>query len=469
MTDAATTHSAVNRAVPDAGSVWLPLEALRPWEKNPRTNDGAIEKVAASIREFGFVAPIVVWRAGGRMVAGHTRLKALRSILAQSPDFVPPGAPGPGLARVVFQDFESEAKADLYALADNKLGELAAWDDEAVADILAGFNDEEIALAGFDDEEVLAGEEPEVAGGDDEADDEAPSLPANPVTRLGDVWQLGDHRLLCGDCRSAADVGRLLGGARVNVAITSPPYASQRKYDEASGFRPIAPDNYVAWFEAVQDNVRACLADDGSWFVNIKEHCEDGQRSLYVKDLTLAHVRRWGWRFVDEFCWHKTAVPGSWPNRFRNAWEPVFHYCRAAQIRFRPDATRHVSDRAIHGTGGTITRDGGSWGIPEEWDCPGGLALPENVLRLGTGGSESMHSAAFPVGLPAFFIKAFSDPGDVVFDPFMGSGTTLIACERLDRRGYGIEISPAYCDVIVKRWETATGKTAVREPAADAA
>lgn len=137
----------------DAQAVWLPLDALTPWAANPRKNDGLpVDKVAQSIRHFGFISPIVVWAAGGRMVAGHTRLKALRQILDEEPDFVPRGAPGPGLARVLFYDFADEHEADLFALADNKLGELATWDDEGVGSILASFDDEERSIAGFDDE-----------------------------------------------------------------------------------------------------------------------------------------------------------------------------------------------------------------------------------------------------------------------------------------------------------------------------
>ena len=97
-------------------------------------------------------------------------------------------------------------------------------------------------------------------------------------------------------------------------------------YDESSGFRPIPPDEFTDWFEDVQSSVHAVLADDGSWFVNIKEHCDGGQRHLYVKDLTIAHVRRWGWRYVDELCWVTGGFPGKFDERFKNGFEPVFHF-----------------------------------------------------------------------------------------------------------------------------------------------
>jgi site-specific DNA-methyltransferase (adenine-specific) len=154
------------------------------------------------------------------------------------------------------------------------------------------------------------------------------------------------HRLLCGDSRKNEDVQCLFAGSKASVAITSPPYASQREYGASSDFRPVAPDQYVNWFRDVAANIEVVLASDGSYFLNIKEHAEDGERALYVKDLVLAHKRQWGWRFVDEFCWRNTrnGVPGGWPNRFKNAWEPVFHFAKSSSIKFNPDAVSTPSD-----------------------------------------------------------------------------------------------------------------------------
>ena len=186
---------------------------------------------------------------------------------------------------------------------------------------------------------LLFEEDEQVEVGDSGAD-EVSEPPADPITRVGDIWIVGKHRLVCGDCRDESVVRRLFEGAKANVAITSPPYASQREYDASSGFKPIPPEKYSEWFGAVAANIASVLAPDASYFLNIKEHAEDGQRNLYVKDLALAHVREWGWRFVDEFCWRNTAngVPGGWPNRFKNAWEPVFHFTKADKIKFRPEA-----------------------------------------------------------------------------------------------------------------------------------
>ncbi len=275
------------------------------------------------------------------------------------------------------------------------------------------------------------------------------------------------HRLLCGDSRDPGATARLFGAAKANVVITSPPYASQREYDASSGFKPIPEEKYVEWFRAVAAAIQAVLAPDGSYFLNIKEHAGEGERSLYVKDLVLAHKRQWGWRFVDEFCWRKTdnGVPGGWQNRFKNAWEPVFHFCRQQEIKFRPEAVSHKSEdcfgyspnnpKATSGSGllgsGARGPAAGKPGASGNDGRFGGLARPSNVIDAKTESTQGSHSAPFPRALVEFFIKGFSDPGDVVYDPFMGSGTTMAAAQILGRSGYGIELSPGYCDVIVRR------------------
>ena len=138
--------------MPDTATVWLPLKGLTPWAKNPRKNAAAIPKVAASLRAFGFVAPVVVWKEGARMVAGHTRLAALRSILAEEPGFIPKGAPPgvlPGMLPVRFHPFASEAEADAYGIADNRLNEVAEWDQTVLDSLLDGLDADLVTLAGF--------------------------------------------------------------------------------------------------------------------------------------------------------------------------------------------------------------------------------------------------------------------------------------------------------------------------------
>jgi DNA modification methylase len=445
-----------------------PVERLVPYARNARTHsDAQVAQIAASIAEFGFNNPVLVDTNAG-IIAGHGRVLAARKL---NLDHVP----------VVVLDHLTGTQKRAYILADNRLAELAAWDDEVLQIELTELRDQDLALdlLGFSEEDLarllVEAKTPNEAAGD--CNDAIPEAPVDPVTRAGDIWTIGRHRLICGDCRCLAVVNAVLGGVAVNVAITSPPYASQREYDLSSGFKPIPPDEYVDWFRAVADCIEAVLAHDGSYFLNIKEHAKDGQRSLYVKDLTLAHVRRWGWLFVDELCWRKTdnGVPGGWPNRFKNAWEPVFHFTRQSEIKFRPKSVGHISEdcfdyspdnpkstsgSGLLGTGkrGSMASENTATGsamrqtrASDESGRFTDIARPSNVIEVRTESAQGSHSAPFPRALVEFFLKAYSDAGDVVFDPFMGSGTTMAAAHVLDRVGYGCEISPAYCDVILCR------------------
>ncbi len=429
----------------EPAAVYMCPSDLVPWALNPRKNDHAVATVAGLIERYGFASPIVARRSDLRVIAGHTRLKAAIKL---------------GLEEVPVRLLElTDEECAALAIADNKSSELADWDDEQLSAILKDLGDSmedcDLLDLGFEDTELA-----ELLALDEEPaeDPGAGEPPADPVSERGEIYALGEHRLMCGDCRDAADWSMLVGDERVNVCVTSPPYASQRKYDESSGFKPIAPEDYVEWWEPLQSLVSQYLADDGSFFVNIKEHCEDGQRVLYVKDLTLAHVRRWGWLLVDELCWLRNTVPGAFPNRFKNGWEPVFQFSRSSGIRFDPYRVAHESGRVVEydrrrGFGTTATGyTSMNSKLKESAEGPG-LALSSNVIAANRAGPEGFgHSAPFPTALPEFFIKAYSDEGDLIMDPFLGSGTTLIAAARQGRRCYGLEISPAYCDVIRKRW-----------------
>ena len=444
------------------------IRALVPDVRNSRTHsDAQVAQVAASIREFGWTNPILV-DGDGVIIAGHARLLAARKLgLEEVPVIV--------LAHL------TPAQKRALVIADNKLALNAGWDEDTLRAELVSLQEDgfDLDVVGFSDEElrVLLADGSGDADADETAEEEIPEAPINPVSRAGDVWTIGCHRLICGDCRDSGVVAQVLDGAHATVVITSPPYTTQREYDPSSGFEPIPPEKYVGWYALVAANIAPILADDGSYFLNIKEHANDGERNLYVKDLVLAHRRLWGWRFVDEFCWRKTdnGVPGGWGNRFKNAWEPGFHFCRHAEIKFRPKAVGHVSEdcfdyspnnpKSTSGSGllGTGAR-GAAANQPGSNDEEGrftGIARPSNVIEVKTESSQGSHSAPFPRALVEFFLKAFSDEGDSIFDPFMGSGTTMAAAHVLGRNGYGCEISPAYCDVILRRMKELTGEDPV--------
>ena len=432
---------------------------------NARTHDRRnLDAIKASLRAYGQRTPIVVQVTpdGRRIIRkGNGTTQAARE-LAES------GDPRWWMIAAV-EVREDNLSATGYAIADNRTAELAAWDDEVLAKLLdeiAREDEEVLASTGFSDEEIgslleeLACEDSADSDDDREALtvdslDRAAELQEKWDTKPGQVWEAGEHRVMCGDCRNPADVRFLFGGRQAQIAFTSPPYASQRKYDGDAGFEPIHPDNFSAWFDAVQQNVRMHLADDGSWFVNIKEHSHDGQRSLYVMDLVLEHVRAWSWRYVDQFNWVHNGLPGTWPNRFKNQFEPVFHFSISKQIKFRPDNVRHASADAFEYAGALQQASTGNpiSNLGKDLVRMESTALPGNCLTPGKNNESWSHEAMFPVRLPSFFIKAFSDDGDLVYDPFCGSGTTVVAAHRLNRVGLGMELSPKYMAVILERLE----------------
>lgn len=430
----------------EPAAVWVSTDDLHPWESNPRDNAKAIAEVAKSIRRFGWGAPIVANKRDGEIIAGHTRFAAAKKL---------------GLDRVPVRWLDLDpADAHALALADNKVGEIATWDDATLGQVLRDLRDADATLladTGFSDEELarLLGEvAPTVLEPEDEPAEVDERGPVHSV--LGEVYELGPHRLICGSCREFGDVEKLLNGTRINLAFTSPPYASQRTYDESSGFTPIPPDEYVEWFSDVQANVRAFLEEDGSWFVNIKAASDGLECSLYVHDLVIAHARQWGWRFATEFCWERTGIPGKPARRFKNQFEPVFQFA-VGEWKFRPEEVQHDSDSVpsyssdnhwSHGLKSSQGTSGKGW----KEQPKAGKAYPGNRLPPFATATEGGHSAAFPVGLPDFFVRAYTDQGDTVFDPFMGSGTTMIAAAQNKRVAYGCEISPIYCDVIRRRW-----------------
>jgi DNA modification methylase len=229
----------------------------------------------------------------------------------------------------------------------------------------------------------------------------------------------------------------------------------------------------VNWFEAVQANVKRHLAKDGSFFLNIKEHMEDGERHMYVLELLLSLRKEWGWLHIDTFAWTHQGFPISVKTRFKNQWEPIYHLGHTHKIKpINFDVVGlEVSKSQIKGSkryqegyrepktesGYSDAKNSGNLSKEFEYTRPG------NVLNinLGAGGQEyRIQSAAYPVALPEFFIKAFSDECDRVYDPFGGSGTTAVAAHRNNRRSLLMEISPKYCDLILTRLERETGEIA---------
>jgi DNA modification methylase len=428
------------------------IDKLVPYARNSRTHsDEQINQIAASIKEWGWTTPVLVDENGG-IIAGHGRTLAAKKLKIKE---IP----------VVVATGWSDAKKRAYVIADNKLALNAGWDNEMLSLEIGELGDLgfDLDLIGFTPEEIEALSPIQLIDGLTD-EDVVPEPPPEPITKLGDVWILGNHRLMCGDGKDYSNVERLLDNKKINLAITSPPYASQRDYDKESAFKPIHPDEFVNWYQDISSNIMVNLADDGSYFCNIKPNAEGLKRELYVFDLVLAHVREWGWNFADEFCWERNGIPQQVATRFKNQFEPIYHFTKG-KWKFRPESVQHESKSVpkAKGKGAGNTNAAKRQGVVSAVDgndVAAGMAYPGN--RLPTFQSEALgHPAAYPVGLPEFFIKAYTDAKDVVFDPFIGSGSSLIAAEKHGRMCFGTEISPMYCDLIIKRWENFTGKKAV--------
>ena len=439
----------------------VPAHELQPnpknWRTHPTAQQDALRGVLAEVGIAGAVLARETAEGGLMLIDGHLRTDVMHD------QEIP----------VLVLDVD-EAEADKLLATIDPLAAMAEADAGKLDELLREIDTGSEAL-----QEMLAklAEDAGVLDGLDGLDakeiveDEVPEPPVDPITKPGDLWILGEHRLLCGDSTKAGDVAQLMDGSRADLCFTSPPYASQRKYDESSGFKPIPPDQYVDWWAMIQGCVAGVLCGSGSFIVNIKEHAEDGERHPYVKRMTLRMIDEWGWKWVDEYAWLRQGIPGSaeMMGRFRNAWESVFWFAISDPI-FNPRSVMHESDTAFKysdqvAAGKTIgAKNQGKGKASNSPVSHGiGMAYPTNVLDIKHKADTVGHSAAFPVQLPAFFIKANSNDAGIVYEPFCGSGTTLIAAEQLGRKCYGMEISPQYCDVIVKRWETLTGRKAVRD------
>jgi len=263
------------------------------------------------------------------------------------------------------------------------------------------------------------------------------------------------NRLLLGDAREQL---KLIDDESVDLIVTSPPYADQRK--DSYGGAP--PDEYVNWFLPIGWELRRVLKPTGSFILNIKEKVVDGERSTYVIELILA-MRKQGWLWTEEFMWHKkNSHPGKWPNRFRDSWERLIQFNKQKEFAMYQEAvmvpmgdwaksrlrnlseTDKIRDNSKVGSG--FGKNISNW-------VGRTMAYPSNVLHMATECNNKEHSAAFPEDLPEWFIKLFTQKGDTVLDPFLGSGTTMFVANRLGRNCIGIEMRSDYYENIRTRLE----------------
>lgn len=403
-----------------------PIDRPKPYAGNPRRNDGAVAKVAQSLREYGFRQPLVV-DTSGVLIAGHTRLMAARSL-------------GMATVPVHVADGLSEEQARAYRIADNRTADEAEWDESLLtAELLALQEvDFDLALTGLDPDEIadlLAGEP--VVTPEDADGQEVPEPPVDPITKPGDRIVLGNHVLVCGDATDAGAWEKLMAGESADAVWTDPPYGVSYGEKNAHLNRNGGRGSSAAWSKVAQPIDNDSLT-------------ADGLRDFLAASLGLTWAAcRAG------AVWYVAAPPGP------------LHYEFATVLRDL-DVWRHtlqwVKDRFVFGRCDYHYRHetifyGWKDGAGHEWL---GDRSQSTCLEFALTRKNDLHPTMKPIALIAYCLGNSAKAGDIVLDPFSGSGSTLIACETANLKARCLELSPAYCDVIVTRWENATGRKAVR-------
>ncbi|MCC6427957.1 MAG: ParB N-terminal domain-containing protein [Phycisphaerales bacterium] len=438
------------------------VSSIKPYDHNPRRNDGAVEAVANSIREYGFRQPIVV-DADGVIVVGHTRWKAAQKL---------------GMSEVpvhVARELTPE-QARAYRIADNRTALIAEWDEDLLSSELAALKalDVDLSMLGFDDAELQNYLNPPTTVGLVDEDD-VPEPPDEATTRPGDLWVLGQHRLLCGDSSKVEDLDRLLAGAHVHLTNTDPPY--NVRVEPRSNNAIVAG---LSSFALAKSKAKGDHDSHDQQSADLNRYPEKGKathKKLRAKDRPLAND------FVsdEEFdrlldAWFgniaRVLVPGGcfyiWGGYANCGNYPPFlkkhglYFSQAViWVKEHPVLTRKDfmgnHEWCFYGwREGAGHQFYGPNNVPDVW----------SIKKVNP--QAMCHLTEKPVELAKRAIEYSSRPGENVLDLFGGSGSTLMACEQAGRRGFLMELDPLYCDVIVQRWEAFTGKKAERQAATGA-
>ncbi len=420
--------------------IYLDPHELTPYENNTRRhNPTDIDGIKRSIERVGFRDPIGIWGKNNLIVEGHGRQIAA---IEMGLDKVP---------CIRLDDMTDEQRKE-YAIRHNRSAELSSWDFEKLEEEIAAL---EIMGVDVSDLEFKLDEMPS-ANMDVQTvtEDEAPEPPEEPKAKRGDLYQLGEHRLLCGDSTDEADIARLMDGHKARMLFTSPPYSDMREYE---GGKDLSVDNLVRFISAYRPYTDYQCVNLGIQRRNhdIVEYWDD-----YIKT-----ARNSGYKMLAWNVWDKGEA-GSIGNQsaffpLRHEWVFVFgteFYEINTTVKKKEGSIVH--GKVIHSN----RQKTGELKLTTKGDMSKPFKQMESVLQLTPVKQrdlQSLHPASFPVGLPAEYIKAMSDEGDSVIEPFGGSGTTLIACEQLGRKCFIMELEPKYVDVIIQRWEDLTGKKAV--------
>lgn len=398
------------RATLDEGSIgeWVDRSALTPWKKNPRKNKHAIKPLAEAIERMGFGAPIVARKLDGRVIAGHTRLLAAESL---------------GMDRVPVRWVDVDDRtADMMALADNKLGELAEWDEPMLMAELGELGLDDAALAGWDSKELDALarniDSGEVTEDEAPGEDRAEELRQKYGVELGQLWQLGEHRILCGDSTKAEDVTRALDGLAVEMMVTDPPYGVE--YDP--GWRVDAGVNKN------QSKLGKVLNDDRADWTDAWRLFPGDAAYVYHNGIMTCAVaeslKAAGFGLRSQIIWNKDRMAlGRGDYHWKH--EPCWYVVRVGSTASRNDDLTQTT----------------VWDIPARDDA-----------GHGHGTQKPVECMARPIRNHTF---------SNIYEPFSGSGTTIIACEQLGRKCRAIELSPGYVAIAIERWAVLTGKEPV--------
>lgn len=392
----------------------LLVSSLIPYARNSRTHsDEQVLQIAGSIREFGFTNPVLI-DSEGTIIAGHGRVMAAKKAGLSEIPCIRLGHLTPSQIRA-------------YVIADNKLALNAGWDDQMLRSELEslqedGFN---MDLTGFSDEELSELLEPEVIEGETDQD-QVPEPPPEPITKLGDIWVLGNHRLMCGDSTSIDAVQKMMAGSKADMVFTDPPYG-------------------VAYSGGHNSKKRQQIKNDSLE--------GDDLTGLFNGSLSVAYIVSHDHSAF--YVWYSSnksvetfAAFANLPLKLRAIiqWYKVKSGLGAFMSQYIPNC-----EPCIY-----AYKDGSS----PQWFGP---TDEKTVWELKKESRNDFHPTQKPVELPERAINNSSKAGQIVLDLFGGSGSTLIACEKTGRKARLMELDPKYCDVIVKRWEDFTGKKAVLE------
>ena len=424
-----------------------PVERLRPYEHNPRKNDHVVNKMVDALRQFGFRVPLLA-KSDGELIDGHLRYKAA---LAMGMDSVP----------VICADDMDETKIRAFRILINRSATWADWDEDLLLQELRALKiaDFDLSATGFDDRE-LDQMLMDISAGDKDPDD-VPEAPAIPVSRDGEIWLLGRHRLMCGDATKGDDVAALLDGAAMQLLLTDPPYnvdyrgkAGKIKNDKMSG------QEFEEFLQGAFKVMHESLRSGGAIYV---AHSEAGDGMVFRRAFMAAQFK-----LAACLIWRKqTAVLGRGDYHFQH--EPILYGWKRG-FAHRWYGNRKQKSMFEADLPGLREMEDGSWQFCI--DCRvfriqgEALAieeLPTSIIDVPRPAKSELHPTMKPVALIEKMLANSSPRGGIVGDFFGGSGSTLMACERLGRSARLMELDPKFVDVIIRRWQEYTGSDAVRE------